>query len=113
MPITIYKTGEFESAHLLPGHPKCGKLHGHSYKYEVWISSDELQQPYDFVLDFGKVKEYFLQFDHSDKVINDSCECMVLNAVEHFRELLKFEKDLEIKVRIWETSSSHSGNCPA
>jgi len=27
--------GYFDSMHLLPGHPKCGVPHGHTWKVEV------------------------------------------------------------------------------
>jgi len=106
--VTIYKKGTFESAHLLKGHPKCGKLHGHSYKYEVTISSSNLVKPYDFVLDFHAVSDYFKQFDHSDIIIKYSCEVMVMKAVQHFHSLLK--KQHTIKVKIWETATSY-GEC--
>jgi 6-pyruvoyltetrahydropterin/6-carboxytetrahydropterin synthase len=33
----VSKTFTFEAAHFIPGHPKCGKTHGHSYKLEVIV----------------------------------------------------------------------------
>jgi len=29
-----------DSAHYLPGHGKCGKMHGHTYKIEVLIEGE-------------------------------------------------------------------------
>jgi 6-pyruvoyltetrahydropterin/6-carboxytetrahydropterin synthase len=33
----IGKTFKFEAAHCLPGHEKCGKVHGHTYKLTVEV----------------------------------------------------------------------------
>jgi 6-pyruvoyltetrahydropterin/6-carboxytetrahydropterin synthase len=62
---------EFESAHFLPGHPKCGKTHGHSYKLAIEISG-----PVDargVVIDFHEldvlVKPIIDRLDHC--MIND------------------------------------------
>ena len=77
----------FESAHFLPKHLKCGKLHGHTYRVEVWIVGRELREPIEveegrfegepcMLLDFKRVK-WLLQkikekFDH--KLLNDVCD---------------------------------------
>ena len=29
-----------DCAHFLPGHPKCGQVHGHTYKVEVIIEGE-------------------------------------------------------------------------
>jgi 6-pyruvoyltetrahydropterin/6-carboxytetrahydropterin synthase len=34
----IGKTFKFEAAHFLPGHAKCGRVHGHTYKLTVEVS---------------------------------------------------------------------------
>jgi len=104
--IQIYKTGTFEAAHQLKGHPKCGKLHGHTYKYEVWISAQELTKPYNFVLDFHEIKEYFDKFDHSDLIIRISCEELVKNAVFYFMDLVK--EPSSVRIRIWETKTAYA-----
>ena len=33
-------TETIDCAHLLPGHPKCGQLHGHTYTVEVVVEGD-------------------------------------------------------------------------
>jgi 6-pyruvoyltetrahydropterin/6-carboxytetrahydropterin synthase len=107
--LSVYKTGYFESAHKLEGHPKCGKLHGHSYKYEVWIEEKYRNVTNDqwfFVLDFHEIKEYFNQFDHSDSVIDVSAETIAIRAWDHFAKKLKSTS--KVKVRIWETSTSYA-----
>lgn len=103
--IIIYKTGYFESAHLLKGHPKCGKNHGHSFKYEIWIADKNVKGKWGFILDFAEIKKYFNQFDHSDKTIMISSEEMVINANSYFKKLCP---DAKIKVRIWETVNSYA-----
>lgn len=103
---TIYKTTSFESAHLLEGHSKCGKLHGHSYKAEVWIGSEETQPPHQFVIDFQEISSYFKQFDHSDEVITISCEMMATEAALYF--VAQLESYIQVKVRIWETATSYA-----
>ncbi len=46
-------TDHLDCAHLLPGHPKCGRLHGHTYRVEVVIDGE----PRDgMVIDFGELK---------------------------------------------------------
>tara|TARA_R100000655_G_scaffold99933_1_gene144094 strand:+ start:6253 stop:6624 length:372 start_codon:yes stop_codon:yes gene_type:complete len=72
---TIGKVFEFASAHQLhgleEGH-KCGRLHGHNYKVEVILSSNEVNND-GFVFDYGKmdfIKKYIdNELDH--KNLND------------------------------------------
>ena len=59
METTIFKEFRFEAAHKLPNVPtghKCGRLHGHSYRFIVEICGkvDELS---GFIIDFGDVKQ--------------------------------------------------------
>jgi len=106
---TIYKTTTFESAHLLAGHPKCGKLHGHSYKLEVWVTSDELIEPYDFVLDFHIISDIAKQYDHSDKVIQVSCEVLSKKIADDIMAVIEKRTDrFALKVRLWETATSYA-----
>lgn len=36
----IGKTFTFEAAHFLPGHEKCGYIHGHTYKVTVEVAGN-------------------------------------------------------------------------
>lgn len=45
----------FDAAHFIPGHPKCGRLHGHTYALSCAIHG-EPAGPEGFVVDFGVVK---------------------------------------------------------
>jgi 6-pyruvoyl-tetrahydropterin synthase len=109
----IYKTTSFESAHKLIGHPQCGKLHGHSYKAEVWIECDDLAKPYGFVLDFHEISGYFKQFDHSGQILSESAEKIAENAARFFSERLgaiynNQQVRFFVKVRIWETATGYA-----
>jgi 6-pyruvoyltetrahydropterin/6-carboxytetrahydropterin synthase len=65
----ICKRFTFEAAHLVPGHPQCGNLHGHSWQVEIFVKGEVQKEPFNFVLDFGKLKEawqgLFEKIDHS------------------------------------------------
>ena len=58
----------FEAAHHLDGHPKCGRLHGHSYKLEVTVNT---VASIPISSDFGVLKAVVRRviidkFDHQD-----------------------------------------------
>jgi len=56
--MVIFKQFSFEAAHLLPNVPtghKCGRLHGHSYHLDIYVSGD-IQEHTGWVLDFAEVK---------------------------------------------------------
>jgi 6-pyruvoyltetrahydropterin/6-carboxytetrahydropterin synthase len=44
----------FSAAHVIAGHPKCGRLHGHTYAVHVIVHGD--LGPDEMVFDFGIVK---------------------------------------------------------
>ena len=54
-----------DCAHFLPGHAKCGQLHGHTYKVEVVIEGDHQG---GMVMDFADLKREIAavlgQYDH-------------------------------------------------
>ena len=101
--VTIYKRTDFESAHLLEGHPKCGLLHGHSYKAEVWLTGKP-KGSWNFIFDFVEIKNYFQRFDHSGTVIIQSVEELALEAAERFYG----DNVTKVVVRIWETATSYA-----
>ncbi|HLE81832.1 MAG TPA: 6-carboxytetrahydropterin synthase, partial [Dehalococcoidia bacterium] len=37
---SITKTYWFSAAHMLVGHPKCGRMHGHNYRVDVTVAAD-------------------------------------------------------------------------
>jgi 6-pyruvoyltetrahydropterin/6-carboxytetrahydropterin synthase len=66
----IFKVFTCESAHRLPyvpeGH-KCGRLHGHSFRIEIWLQG-KVDDASGWVMDFADVSEVFRpiyqQLDH-------------------------------------------------
>jgi 6-pyruvoyltetrahydropterin/6-carboxytetrahydropterin synthase len=44
----------FSAAHVIAGHPKCGRLHGHTYAVHAVVHGD--LGPDEMVFDFGLVK---------------------------------------------------------
>lgn len=46
----------FDAAHVIPHHPKCGRLHGHTYALHAEVSGD-VDPESGFVVDFGTVKD--------------------------------------------------------
>lgn len=66
----IFKEFTVEAAHRLPNVPKghkCWRLHGHSFKIEVYISG-EVEEKSGWVIDFADIKSAFQplydQLDH-------------------------------------------------
>lgn len=53
----IFRAFTFDAAHRLPNLPdshKCRRLHGHTFKVEIHVVG-ELLQDYDWVIDFGDI----------------------------------------------------------
>ena len=91
-----------DCAHFLPGHPKCGQLHGHTYKVEVTVEGEQRE---GMLIDFNELKartrEVLQQYDHRNW--NDFLEfpsvesiCALLSA--QLRERLPFT----VTIRVWE-----------
>ncbi|MCH8868777.1 MAG: 6-carboxytetrahydropterin synthase QueD [Chloroflexi bacterium] len=66
----IYKVFTCESAHRLPNveeDNKCGRLHGHSYRFEVWVDGP-VDQHTGWVMDLHDISKAFQpihgQMDH-------------------------------------------------
>lgn len=91
-----------DCAHYLPGHSKCGQLHGHTYKVEVIIEGENKD---GMVLDFADMKkavESVLQeYDH--KSLNDFLEYpSVENICEMLQRQLKQRLEFPFTIRVWE-----------
>ena len=54
---------KWSAAHVIPGHPKCGRLHGHDYTVDVKIQMPasmenvETIQKKGYLLDYGDIKK--------------------------------------------------------
>lgn len=109
MSLLLHTEVVIDSCHQLKGYKgKCKNVHGHSWFIEVWIKGDTNQKDKVGILfDFGKVKKIKDKFDH--KFINeippfDTINPTAENLSEYFYEMLKKErKELEFKVRVYET----------
>lgn len=57
----------FSASHLIPGHEKCGRLHGHNYSVDVLLEFKELDDK-GMGIDFANakhiIKGYLEQLDH-------------------------------------------------
>ena len=95
-------TEYIDCAHFLPGHPKCGQVHGHTYRVDVAIEGEHNQ---GMVIDFnelkGKTREVLARYDH--RHWNDVLE---FPSVENICELLSRDLSAAIAfpmvVRVWE-----------
>lgn len=73
----IFKIFTFEAAHRLPNVPeghKCGRLHGHSFKLEVYLEGP-VGEDTGWVVDFADVKKAF-------KPLDDLLDHRYLNEIE-------------------------------
>lgn len=93
----------FDSSHHLPGHPKCGTPHGHTYKVEATVEAPVVR---GMVIDFDDLKsalrEILAEYDHADLngfIANPTCENI---AAEIHRKLRRRVKRGKIAVRVWE-----------
>jgi 6-pyruvoyltetrahydropterin/6-carboxytetrahydropterin synthase len=95
-------TEYLDCAHFLPGHPKCGTLHGHTYKVEVTVEG-ELRN--GMVVDFADLKqsarEVFARYDHRNW--NDFLEYpSVENICQLLSSNLKEKIPFSLTLRVWE-----------
>lgn len=95
-------TETIDCAHHLPGHPKCGPPHGHTYRVDLTLEGATTG---GMVMDFGDAKKVLrsvlMEHDHGDW--NSVLE---LPTVENIAVLLKNrlerETDKAITLRVWE-----------
>lgn len=92
-----------DSSHQLDGHPKCGRLHGHTYRIEVVLEGDEDERGMvlDFA-DFRKEVDAFLEhLDHAH--LNEFIEVpTVENLARYVLRGLRGTLPQVVQVRVWE-----------
>lgn len=108
-------TGDIASAHFLRGYDgPCKDLHGHTWKIEVTVERDNLNDK-GMVVDFIAIKKQLREFlSHIDHVcLNDlkyfkKANPTTENIAQYiYKEFAKVIKPLKIKrVRVWESESS-------
>jgi 6-pyruvoyltetrahydropterin/6-carboxytetrahydropterin synthase len=92
-----------DCAHFLPGHPKCGQLHGHTYRIELVIEGEK--GPDGMVLDFDEIKSglraVIREYDH--RSLNDFLEYpSVENICDLLRSKLEPQMRFPFTLRVWE-----------
>ncbi len=93
----------FDSMHALPGHPKCGVPHGHTYTVELQMEGPLVN---GMVMDFNILKkglrELLVSWDHTD--LNNilpypSCENIAKELHVQLKEKISENR---MPVRVWE-----------
>lgn len=64
----VWRRFTLSASHCLPGHPKCGQMHGHNYVIELGIEGPVID---GMVVDFGSLKDIFVaviekRYDHTN-----------------------------------------------
>jgi 6-pyruvoyltetrahydropterin/6-carboxytetrahydropterin synthase len=95
-------TEYIDCAHHLPGHQKCGRLHGHTYTVDVIIEGEKKE---GMLLDFADLKatvrEALGEYDHRD--FNDFLEYpSVENICELLAEKIHRRLPFPFTIRVWE-----------
>ncbi len=95
-------TEYIDCAHHLPGHPKCGSLHGHTYQIDVTVEGDHKG---GMIIDFADLKKavraVLFEYDHKDW--NAFLEYpTVENICELVHAKLKERLAHSFHVRVWE-----------
>lgn len=117
---TLHLERTIDSSHVIPGHPgKCGRLHGHTYRFQVWISGP-VDEADGMLVDFYDVKGLIDAWDH--RHLNDEVDFVPtaeLLAVEMRRRILAAvlarvgagnpeAGTVAVLVRLWETPSGYA-----
>ena len=104
-----------DSSHQIPGHPgKCARLHGHTYRFQVWVSGP-VDEASGMLVDFYDLKRLIDAWDH--RHLNDEVEFVPtaeLLAAEMRRRILAatiarvgpaHAEQVGVLLRLWETPS--------
>lgn len=94
--IEICKEFTFESAHRLPNVPeahKCGRLHGHSFRVEIWIRGP-IDPHTGWLMDFADLKATFKP---------------ILNRLDHYylNEIPGLENPTSENLAVWIWNELH------
>lgn len=113
----IYMERSIDASHIIPGHPgKCGRLHGHTYRFQVWISGP-VSQADGMLIDFFDVKEAIDAWDH--RHLNDlvdyipTAELLAADMQQRLCQLVLSRVDASAEtvgciVRLWETQNAYA-----
>ena len=104
-------TEYIDCAHFLPGHPKCGQVHGHTYRVDVVIEgeSDKRRDDRGLQRPEARTREVLQKYDN--RHWNDVLE---FPTVENICELLSRQLQERIKfplvIRVWEGQRQVGGD---
>lgn len=113
--VTLKKFGGVNAAHKLdlPYDSPCLRLHGHFWNIRIEITTDvnQINQKTGMLVDFGKVKETFNQYDHqylNEYFKQPTAENISLKLLKILKELLIEEKIIykKILVEVKETENN-------
>lgn len=95
-------TEYIDCAHHLPGHEKCGRLHGHTYTVDVIIVGEKRD---GMILDFAdlksSVREVLAEYDH--RSLNEFLDYpSVENICELLAEKIRLRLNFPFTLRVWE-----------
>ena len=109
----IGKQFHFDAAHYLPGHPTCGKVHGHTWTVDI-----ELEGPLNdqsMVFDFGKLKEIMnhilKDFDHcnlNDFINYPTCEVIASHLGTISKNYLQWKEVRLHSVKVQEGTGGYA-----
>ena len=92
-----------DSAHCIPHHETCDKMHGHTYAIELRVEGEKGES--GMVIDFIELKKILgdVLKDYDHKTLNDiidvpTCE----NLTENIRAELEKKIELPFTLRVWE-----------
>jgi 6-pyruvoyltetrahydropterin/6-carboxytetrahydropterin synthase len=107
-----------DSSHVIPGHPgKCARLHGHTYRFQVWLSGP-VDETTGMLVDFFDLKREIDAWDH--RHLNDEVDFVPtaeLLAAEMRRRVLVVAlaqvgedraDEVGVLLRLWETPSGYA-----
>ena len=101
---------EFSAAHFLPGHPKCGKTHGHNFQVLVTLESEQLNEN-GMVMDFAELKSFLEPNLPDHKLLNDVMDLIPTseNLAWLFYQCLKLSlpnPSMLVEVTVFETDKA-------
>lgn len=107
-------SSHFDAAHKLAGYEgECSRLHGHTWKVEVFVVGENLNK-IGFLVDYKVIKEkldeIIKKIDHRflndfKEIGNPTCE----NIARYIFDRLKVPQDVKLeKVRVWESLDSYA-----
>lgn len=104
----LYVSRKFSAAHYLTNYDgPCARLHGHTWKVEVWLTGP-VNPATGMVVDFKSVKDIIDVLDHH--CLNDlfnlpTAENVVTYLCQKFVGLLGIDT---VRVRLWESENSYA-----